>query len=184
HGQSERPQGRSLGVAPPGNYATLLDRASTWAEQTLFRQKDRPTLGVRVYLERLAEVLGGEADVRAVKTPEEAAEIVTRIPHATHGATFNVRYGNMARRPCCAVSVYPQLGEVIDGPPTRGQIEEFVRKHWRLLQRPENSIGTWYNEADGKTYLDISRTVSSLDEALELGKKHRQIAIFDLNRFE
>src|SRR5690606_5558071 len=184
HVQRSLPQGRSLGVAPPGNYATLLDRASTWAEQTLFRQKDRPTLGVRVYLERLAEVLGGEADVRAVKTPEEAAEIVTRVTHATNGATFNVRYGNMAGKPYYAVAVYPQLEEVIDGLPTREQIEEFIRKHWRLLQQPENSIGTWYNEADGKTYLDISRTVPSVDKALELGKKHRQIAIFDLNRFE
>lgn len=184
HVQRSLPQGRSLGVAPPGNYATLLDRASTWAEQTLFRQKDRPTLGVRVYLERLAEVLGGEADVRAVKTPEEAAEIVTRITHATDGATFNVRHGNMAGKPYYAVAVYPQLGEVVDGPPTREQIEEFVRKHWSLLQQPENSIGTWYNKADGKTYLDISRTVPSVDKALELGKKHRQIAIFDLNRFE
>src|SRR5690606_41371572 len=121
HGQSERPQGRSLGVAPPGNYATLLDRASTWAEQTLFRQKDRPTLGVRVYLERLAEVLGGEADVRAVKTPEEAAEIVTRVTHATHGATFNVRYGNMAGKPYYAAAAYPPPEEVTDGRQTRQQ---------------------------------------------------------------
>src|SRR5690606_25864869 len=47
HVQRSLPQGRSLGVAPPGNYATLLDSASTWAEQSLIRKKERLTHGVR-----------------------------------------------------------------------------------------------------------------------------------------
>jgi len=47
-----------------------------------------------------------------------------------------------------------------------------------LLSDANNSLGIWSHE--GKTYLDVVVTVENYDEAVDLAKKHNQIAIWDL----
>lgn len=51
-----------------------------------------------------------------------------------------------------------------------------------IQQHPEiNAVGGWYNAENGKFYFDATIVVSDLSTALELGRMHEQIAIFDLN---
>ena len=51
-----------------------------------------------------------------------------------------------------------------------------------IQQHPEiNAVGGWYNQDNGKFYFDATIVCKDLDTALELGRAHNQIAIFDLN---
>ena len=51
-----------------------------------------------------------------------------------------------------------------------------------ILNHPEvNAVGGWYNQDNGKFYFDATIVCQDLDTALELGRAHNQIAIFDLN---
>lgn len=100
------------------------------------------------------------------------------------GASFNLFKGDLAGTPHYAVSVFPERGEVIQGQATPEHIAAFVEKNQDLLQDPKNSIGTWFNKADGKTYLDISVTTPDIKEAATLGKANNQLAIFDLGNFQ
>lgn len=45
---------------------------------------------------------------------------------------------------------------------------------------PNAFLGGWKNAADGRTYLDVSTSFSSLDEALRYAGAHDQIAIWDM----
>ena len=43
-----------------------------------------------------------------------------------------------------------------------------------------NAFGGWYNSENGKFYFDATIIVDDLNQALELGRVNKQIAIFDL----
>jgi hypothetical protein len=53
-----------------------------------------------------------------------------------------------------------------------------------LLGDPRNAIGTWYNEDDDTTYMDVTAMLSDRDQAVSLGRQFNQIAIYDLFRDE
>jgi hypothetical protein len=115
---------------------------------------------------------------------DDAAVNVAKLTAEHGGSTFNLHKGSLSGTPHYAVSVFPERGVIIDGPASPEAIASFVQKNADLLQDPDNSIGTWFNNEDGKTYLDISVTKESLDDALRLGQEKNQLAIFDLNKFE
>ncbi|MGI8552055.1 MAG: hypothetical protein ACR2PL_14910 [Dehalococcoidia bacterium] len=61
----------------------------------------------------------------------------------------------------------------------------FILANLDLLEDPKQSstsVGTWYNPDDGNTYLDISVTVSDLAQAIAIGRRYNQTAIFDLQQ--
>jgi hypothetical protein len=45
-------------------------------------------------------------------------------------------------------------------------------------------MGAWLDDTSNLVYLDVSINTKSKEKALELGHKHNQLAIFDLNNFE
>lgn len=47
-----------------------------------------------------------------------------------------------------------------------------------------NAIGGWYDRESGRTYYDATVIVDNLKDAIELGRKNHQIAIFDLNNMK
>lgn len=59
---------------------------------------------------------------------------------------------------------------------------EGLAKVVRYLQdHPEvNAFGGWYNSENGQYYYDATIIVNDLNQAIELGRAHGQIAIFDL----
>ena len=58
-------------------------------------------------------------------------------------------------------------------------IATFINRHRTLLQDKTKFIGGWIdNEV---VYLDISEQIENKREALELGYKHNQLAIYDAN---
>ena len=56
-------------------------------------------------------------------------------------------------------------------------VSEYLANHVELLGRDDHYLGTWIDS--GRVYLDISLRVDSLEEALELGRRHRQLAVFE-----
>jgi hypothetical protein len=114
----------------------------------------------------------------------DAASTVADLTRRNDGASFNLYKGDLFGTPHYAVSVYPERGEIVPGKASPEVIAKFVEKNQDLLQDPKNSIGTWFNKQDGKTYLDISVTTPDIKEAATLGKAKKQLAIFDLGKGE
>ena len=61
------------------------------------------------------------------------------------------------------------------GPEGLARVIEYAKTHKEV-----NAFGGWYNTDNGRYYYDATIVVSSLADALELGRSAGQIAIFDL----
>lgn len=53
-------------------------------------------------------------------------------------------------------------------------VVKYVEEHPEI-----NAFGGWYNSENGKFYFDATIIVDDLNQALELGRVNKQIAIFD-----
>jgi hypothetical protein len=120
-----------------------------------------------------------------VYSPDEAASIVAQLHSQNQGSTFNLHKGDLGGTDHYAVSVHkgrevPVAGKDLDP----AVVKDFIDKNHDLLQDPANSMGTWFNPEDGKSYLDVSQTVPDLDQATKLGLDNDQLGIFDLKKFE
>jgi hypothetical protein len=112
---------------------------------------------------------------------EEVIEEIVRLHKADGGATFSLFFGSQAGEPLWAVSPYESQTRRFRGREiARNRLLTFIRANRDLLQNPSHCIGTWYNEEDGFTYLDISLVESDPEQALALAVEHDQIAVFDL----
>jgi hypothetical protein len=105
------------------------------------------------------------------------------------GFTHNLAQGDLGGKPYYAVSLYPELSDVVTGDVSPERIAAYAAKHRQLLEsNPELSIGGW-RDASGPTpttYLDITSTVPdrALAEYLAGPERANQKAIFDLSKFE
>jgi hypothetical protein len=99
------------------------------------------------------------------------------------GSTYNlVSKKNLVGTKAYAVAVHPDRELILDHEPTVEEIRAYVNKNRDLLRLPHKSLGTWRNPDNGQFYLDIVETHTDLDKALEIGRKHNQISIYDLER--
>lgn len=101
------------------------------------------------------------------------------------GATFNLYFGSMAGQSLYAVSLYPERSVVISGHFVPDDLlRRFVEGNQDLLADPRHSIGIWYSAALEAIYLDVSATLPDQQEAIALGERYNQEAIYDLARDE
>jgi hypothetical protein len=124
---------------------------------------------------------GIQKSKRMGKQADLSGQIVNQVLnsiHANSGATFNLSQGNMVGTDNYAVSIYPERSEILPSGTDFDTLEQFMLKNEDLLNNAENSIGAWVN--GGKLYLDIVATIPDEAQAIELGKQHNQIAIWDL----
>lgn len=108
---------------------------------------------------------------------------VMYLVNSTGGATYNTQKGNLAGTANYAVSIYPDRSMILPRSVTEKDLEEYAAKNSDLLNAPDNSLGVWHDTAGGKYYLDVVVTIPDIEQAKELGRKHNQIAIFDLKNF-
>lgn len=114
-----------------------------------------------------------------------AAQTVADLHARNGGATFNLVAGDLSGQPRFAVSTFPERGVVLDHAPTAQEISSFIEKNADVLEgNHAASVGTWFNKADGKHYLDVVSTLSSRQTAMDMGAKHGQQAIYDLAKGE
>jgi hypothetical protein len=82
------------------------------------------------------------------------------------------------------LSIYPDREKIFKpGTLTALAVRQFVKDNADLLADKGNYIGGWLDvdpPGSGQVFIDISRIVDTDDEALELSKKYKQAAYFDL----
>lgn len=115
---------------------------------------------------------------------EQVIADVIALHDKNGGATYNFHYGDLAGHKLYAVSPFPELGEVVTGKAISADLlRAFINNRKAIWQDVRCNVGTWY---DGKsqTYLDISVALANKADAVALGKRFNQIAIFDLYAME
>lgn len=148
----------------------------------MFYEKSMSGIGLdaKKYLE-----LYRENPVASRLTVEQLSNLAIEIHSKNFGSTVSMLYGNMAQKPFHSVSIFPDIGIQIPGESVdRDVLEKFIKKYEGLLSNPKCALGTWYNNEDGMTYLDISVLVDNKEIAIRLSKEYNQIGIFDLGNME
>lgn len=95
--------------------------------------------------------------------------------------TFNLYFGDMAGQSLYAVSTYIERSRTFPSryvPSTL--LRAFIRVNQDLLRDARNNVGTWYNEEQDETYVDVTTTLPSRADAFALAVRYNQIAIYDL----
>lgn len=70
----------------------------------------------------------------------------------------------------------------LSGPGGQQVISQYAREHADVLSDPRAHIGGWTDKESGKTYLDVSHNIAGRSAAVNTGRKHNQIAIWDVKR--
>jgi len=116
---------------------------------------------------------------------DDAVEQILALHAENDGSTFNMYFGDLGGEELYAVSLYPDLGIVLEGKEIPPEVlRRFILDNAELLKDPRVSVGTWFDSESGMTYLDISATIPDRQQAIELAQRYNQIAIFDLSTFE
>lgn len=129
-----------------------------------------------------------ETDVKTETTPEVTIEKrvneQVKYHNENQGSTFDQQ--NKIVKEGYSVSRYPDRTKLVKGKKvTKKDISDFIEANKDILSKNPNAvIGTWYNEKDNQTYLDVSEVQKNKEKAIELAKKYNQISIFDLKTFK
>lgn len=109
-----------------------------------------------------------------------AAQQIAGLTARDGGATYNLYDGNLRGQEVYAVAIAPEREEEVDGYPGSGRVHDFIQRNMDVLRYRTMHVGTWYNEALGRSYLEISTTVPDLKQALKLARAHDQQSVYDL----
>jgi len=125
---------------------------------------------------------GKEVDGK-VREQAAAKEIIAEH-EKSGGATFDTAGKNLAGSDMSSVGIFPERTRVVKGELKPEDITKFKEENKDLLDGNEGvlAIGTW-KKAEGEHVLDIT-ALTSKDQAMELGKKYNQEAIYDLKTGE
>lgn len=119
------------------------------------------------------------------KSEKKILNKVINLHEKNKGATYNIRWGNLENQDLYVVSLFPDLSVVIDSMNVDEKtLKSFLEKNIKLLLNPRCAIGTWYNTADKKTYLDVSTVFFDKNLAIEIAKQYNQIAIWNLKNMQ
>ncbi len=105
------------------------------------------------------------------------------------GSTFHPEHGDLNGKPFFAVGGEPEFRApelkmtTKGGELTEAQIKEFTERpavKEALAKHPDASIGTWHDKEADQTVTELVKTPANRDEALKMGVKNDQKAIYDL----
>jgi len=105
------------------------------------------------------------------------------------GSTFHPEHGDLNGKPFFAVGGEPEFRAPELKMTTKGvelteaQIKEFTERpavKEALAKHPDASIGTWHDKEADQTVTELVKTPANRDEALKMGVKNDQKAIYDL----
>lgn len=83
-----------------------------------------------------------------------------------------------------AVAVHPEHEHVLTHSVTAGDLIEYLARVAATLALPGRILGGWHDPTSGAVYLDVSVVTSALSDALSLGIRYHQLAVFDLASME
>ena len=126
-----------------------------------------------------------EGRMPAMMEIDQVVDMALSSHNEYNGSTTHFRWGDLSGIPLYVVSLFPDLGVIKEGKEiSRQELTEFIKRNYELFKDPRVCLGTWYNEADGNTYIDINVVMADKEKAVALGKKYNQISIFNLETFE
>lgn len=115
----------------------------------------------------------------------ELAQEVASLHGANGGATVNLYRGDLSGQPLYVVVVYPELSVAVAGRELApDQIRDFAAVNLALLRDPRNNVGTWYDAAGDRSWLDVSTAVPDREQALAWARQYNQASVFDLLQLE
>lgn len=83
-----------------------------------------------------------------------------------------------------AVSPYLKAEEKVDKKDLNtDKVKEYISKHGELA-KVDHYIGAWYNESDGKVYLDVSVVKPDAADAIKIARGANQLAIYNIGKGE
>lgn len=123
-----------------------------------------------------------EANASELIDVATAAKQIWNLYRRTNGATFSLFWGDLARRDLYAVSIYRDREIMSDINVSVEMVKAYIVKNMDLLSDPKNSVGIWLDGEE--TYFDVSITVSTRQEAVELATANDQLAICHLDNLE
>lgn len=110
-----------------------------------------------------------------IKLKNEIKEIIKN-----GGATLDTNLKNADLKNGYMVSMVGYENIIsLDNLSSMEEIEETLNEYKRIAKRNNAFIGAWVD--DNKIYLDISKNYKRLVNAIKIGKKNKQLAIFDIN---
>ena len=98
----------------------------------------------------------------------------------TNGSTVSLVHGSMVGVKLFSVSVYPSRSITLWERPSREDLFDYVKSNLDPLLMPGHALGTWFNDYKLVHCLDVVVLVRDRNEAMELGFRFNQVAIFDL----
>lgn len=63
-------------------------------------------------------------------------------------------------------------------------IKKYVEQHKKVLSKPTNYLGAWFNKEDGKVYLDVTTRFGDKEKAIAAGRRRHQFGIFNIGTKE
>lgn len=113
---------------------------------------------------------------------EVVAETIAAEHNKEGGTTISQQSGRSIKK---GFPVGVGFEEIIGGKEVSPeQVLAFEAAHADELGSPGRQVGTWYNEKEDKTYLDVVQIAQTQEEALELGREHGEIAVYNLETGE
>ena len=140
--------------------------------------------------------LGDKASIREIA--DRAQELKDRQTQAdahneNGGSTFHPTKGNLDGKPFFSVGGEPEFRDpklkmTTDGKSlTAAQLDEFSKRpevKAALDKHKDASIGSWFDQETGKTTTELVKTPADRDEAIAMGIKNGEKAIWDLKNRE
>ena len=124
--------------------------------------------------------------VPAAPVPVDQILAVHNAPDST-GSTVNAVHGDLGGTNSYSFSIFPDLTDTVPGKIiTAEQINKFAAKAQAAgidVSSQNISIGTWYDRETDTTFLDVAFTTTDRAEAIRLGNRFNQKAVFDLSTY-
>lgn len=98
----------------------------------------------------------------------------------TGGATYNLIKGDLANTDNYVVSTHPDRTRILTHEPTPQDIQDYIYRNSDLLSRDDKSLGVWHNTANNTWELDVTSTTPSIQEAISIAQRNRELAAFSL----
>ena len=118
------------------------------------------------------------------ETIPAAAELVARLHGENGGSTVSLRTGDRSGTPGFAVTLTPTVDHIAGQEITPDQVRRFISDHYRDLQAPRATVGTWFDQDKGRSEINVTLVEPDLETALRVARERGEKAIFDLQKFE
>lgn len=125
----------------------------------------------------------------AAKAPVSDVRIQVGIHNTNGGSTFSPKNGNLKGKPYFAVGGEPEFRnpdlkmKVKGGELTDEQLKKFSERpevKEALAKHADASIGSWHDQAEDNTVVELVKTPTNRDEAIKMGTANGEKAIYDL----